>query len=270
MPPPAQPSRTHIVRYGLEWGRLKAVPRTSAGYDLLQEVWIEKYILGNYDQVKGMKGATLNPWTWHFRRFISLILDRDEVNPRYRFQWNPYAMRMLEAAYENNFLAVAGHASCSKSEFFAIYAVGRFLIGAKFPDAKEASPEFVKVFITSTSLDESRGRIWGVVEGYWTEFCRFFGGEQYMQAKLVSSAGKIVRVGLDGRQNQLSGIALVAGGKGHDKDASTKIGFQEPLRHLHRRRVAAPHAQPLQHGHHQPPVQRVPSVHRHRQPHVPL
>ena len=225
-PPPVQPSRTHIVRYGLEWGRLKAVPRTSAGYDLLQEVWIEKYILGNYDQVKGMKGATLNPWTWHFRRFISLMLDRDEVNPRYRFQWNPYAMRMLEASYENNFLAVAGHASCSKSEFFAVYAIARFLIGAKFPDAKEASPEFVKVFITSTSLDESRGRIWGVVEGYWDVICNFFGGEQYMHAKLVSSAGKIVRVEPGGRQNQLSGIALVAGGKGHDKDASTKIGFK--------------------------------------------
>lgn len=227
--PPQQPAvseRTHVARYGRWWKRLPGVPKSSAGYDLLQEVAIEKYICGNYDAVVALPGSQLNPWTWHFRRFISLMLDRPETNPRYRFEWNPYAMRMLEEAYANNFLAVAGHASCSKSEFFALYAIGRFLIGARFPDAPVASPEYVKVFITSTSLDESRGRIWGVVEGYWAEICRFFGGEQYMQAKLVSSLGKIVRVNPDGKQNQLSGITLVAGGKGQDKDASTKIGFK--------------------------------------------
>jgi len=218
--------RTHIARYGRWWKRLPGVPKTSAGYDLLQEAAVEKYICGNYDALVKLPGSQLNPWTWHFRRFISLMLDRPETNPRYRFEWNPYAMRMLEEAYANNFLAVAGHASCSKSEFFALYAIGRFLIGARFPDCPVASPEYVKVFITSTSLDESRGRIWGVVEGYWAEICRFFGGEQYMQAKLVSSLGKIVRVNPDGKQNQLAGITLVAGGKGQDKDASTKIGFK--------------------------------------------
>ena len=246
MPPPAKPvkrpaatppqpqvsERTHIAKYGRWWKRLPGAPKTSAGYDLLQEVQIEKYICGNYEALVNLPGSRLNPWTWHFRRFISLMLDRPETNPRYRFEWNPYAMRMLEEAYKNNFLAVAGHASCSKSEFFALYAIGRFLIGARFPETAGspavpvASPEYVKVFITSTSLDESRGRIWGVVEGYWAEICRFFGGEQYMQAKLISSTGKIVRINSDGRQNQLSGITLVAGGKGQDKDASTKIGFK--------------------------------------------
>lgn len=228
MPPPTaqQMERTHIARYGRWWKRLPGVPKASAGYDLLQEVAIEKHICGNYDVVAALPGSQLEPWTWHFRRFISLMLDRPEANPRYRFEWNPYAIRMLEEAYANNFLAVAGHASCSKSEFFALYAIGRFLIGARSPGSPAASPEFVKVFITSTSLDESRGRIWGVVEGYWAEICRFFGGEQYMQAKLISSLGKIVRVNPDGKQNQLSGITLVAGGKGQDKDASTKIGFK--------------------------------------------
>jgi len=221
---PQQMERTHIARYGRWWKRLPGVPKTSAGYDLLQEVALEKYICGNYDALVSQPGSHLNPWTWHFRRFISLILDRPECNRR--FEWNPYAVRMLEEAYANNFLAVAGHASCSKSEFFAVYAIGRFLVGARFPDKPVASPEYVKVFITSTTLEESRGRIWGVVEAYWSEFCRFFGGEQYMQAKLVSSMGKIVRLNQDGKQNQLSGIALVAGGKGQDKDASTKIGFK--------------------------------------------
>jgi len=107
--------RTHIARYGRWWKRLPGVPKTSAGYDLLQEAAVEKYICGNYDALVKLPGSQLNPWTWHFRRFISLMLDRPETNPRYRFEWNPYAMRMLEEAYANNFLAVAGHASCSKS-----------------------------------------------------------------------------------------------------------------------------------------------------------
>lgn len=216
--------RTHIARYGRWWKRLPGVPKTSAGYDLLQEVAIERFILGNYERFASQPGSQLNPWTWHFRRFISLILDRPECNRR--FEWNPYAMRMLEEAYANNFLAVAGHASCSKSEFFAVYAIARFLIGAPAPDKPIASPEHVKVFITSTTLEESRGRIWGVVEAYWGEFCRFFGGEQYMQAKLVSSMGKIVHVSADGKQNQLAGLILIAGSKGHDKESSTKIGFK--------------------------------------------
>lgn len=216
--------RTHIPRYGRWWGRIPGVPKTSAGYDLLQEVALERFILGNYEKFAKQPGSQLNPWTWHFRRFISLILDRPECNRR--FEWNPYAMRMLEEAYANNFLAVAGHASCSKSEFFAVYAIARFLIGAPAPDKPIASPEHVKVFITSTTLEESRGRIWGVVEAYWGEFCRFFGGEQYMQAKLVSSMGKIVHVSADGKQNQLAGLILIAGSKGHDKESSTKIGFK--------------------------------------------
>lgn len=230
MPPPVKPQqpapneRTHVGRYGRWWERLPGVPKTSAGYGLLQEVVIERYICGNYDAVAALPGSQLNPWTWHFRRFISLILDRPECNRR--FEWNPYAMRMLEEAYKNNFLAVAGHASCSKSEFFAVYAIARFLIGAPAPDKPIASPEHVKVFITSTTLEESRGRIWGVVEAYWGEFCRFFGGEQYMQAKLVSSMGKIVHVSADGKQNQLAGLILIAGSKGHDKESSTKIGFK--------------------------------------------
>ena len=220
-----QMERTHVARYGRWWPKLRAAPPGSAGIDLLQEVAIEKYICGNYDEIAKMPGSKLESWSYHFRRFISLMLDRPECNRK--FEWNPYAVRMLEAARENNFLAVAGHASCSKSEFFAIYAIGRFLIGARFPDKPEASPDFVKIFITSTSLEESRGRIWGVVELYWGEICRFFGGEQYMSAKLVSSMGKIVRINpTTGKPNELSGIALVAGGKGQDKDASTKIGFK--------------------------------------------
>jgi len=240
-PPPAKPAkrpaaappqqaapneRTHIARYGRWWKRLAAAPRTAPNAEALQDAIIENMICGNYEAYTKVPGHKLQPWTWHFRRYITLMLDRPEVNPRYRFEWNPYAVRMLEEAYNHRFLAVAGHASCSKSEFFALYAIGRFLIGAIAPGFTVASPEHVKVFVTSTSLSESYGRIWGVIEGYWREICNFYGGEKWTQAKLVHSDGKIVRVNTNGAPSDLSGIALVAGGKGQDKDASTKIGFK--------------------------------------------
>lgn len=220
-----QMEKTHVAKYGRWWKRLPGVPKTSAGYDLIQAAGIERFICGNYEALCEQPGHQLMPWIDHFKEFVSLVWGRKECVRR--FLWNPYALRMLEAARENKFLAVAGHASSGKSEFFAVYAIARFLIGACFPDRPLASPEYVKVFITSTTLEESRGRIWGVVEAYWSEACTFFGGEQYMQAKLVSSLGKIVRINPhDGKPNQLSGIVLVAGGKGQDKEASTKIGFK--------------------------------------------
>lgn len=226
VPTPQEMQRTHVAKYGYWWKRLPGVPRESIGYEALMDIHIERYILGNYNRaVKA--GAKLLPWTEHFMRFVTLIWGRKECARK--FSWNPYAVRMLENAHANNYLAVAGHASSGKSEFFAIWAICSYLIGAVHPDhpGKPASPEFVKVFLTSTTMEESMGRIWGVVEAYWSEACRCFGGEQYMNAKLVSSGKKIVHIGhLDGKPNQLAGIVLVAAGKGNDSDAKTKIGFK--------------------------------------------
>ena len=49
--------RTHIARYGRWWKRLPGVPKTSAGYDLLQEVAIERFILGNYERFASQPGS---------------------------------------------------------------------------------------------------------------------------------------------------------------------------------------------------------------------
>jgi hypothetical protein len=46
-----------------------------------------------------------------------------------------------------------------------------------------------------------------------------------MPGKLVTSSGKITGF-VNGRVNDLVGVALIAGGKGNDGDASTKIGFK--------------------------------------------
>lgn len=228
-PPPSE--ATHIARYGKWWRRMRAAPQGSAGLEALQDVQIELRILRYYDKLNTT--GSFMPWTWHYQRFVSLIWNN--ANSGRKFVWNPNAVRMLEKVHEMSsesdkmYLSVAGHASSSKSEFFALYAITSFLIGASHPDheSRGLSSEFVKVFVTSTTLEESRGRIWGTIESYWLEAAKFFGGEQYLEAKLVSSMGKIVRVDpKTGKQNQLSGIVLVSGGKGNDSDVDTKIGFK--------------------------------------------
>lgn len=211
------------VKYGLEWRPLcdtNGVERMPA-----PDYRIELDILRNYDAMKARHPrAQFMPWTEHFKRFVSAIWDRPDSNRR--FQWNPNASRMLEAAVKHKFLGIAGHASSSKSEFGAIWGLCKFLIGAPGPNGEPADSRFVKVFITSTTLQDSRGRIWGVIEDYWNEACRLFGGEQNMPGKLVSSSG-IIRASNGDKFTDLAGVALIAGGKGSDKEAPTKIGFKQ-------------------------------------------
>lgn len=187
------------------------------------DVMIERHILRFYDEFKLKRGNTLQPWREHFKRFVTTVWDRPDSARR--FQWNPNAERMLDAALKHKFLGIAGHASSSKSEFGAIWAICKFLIGAPGPNGEPPDPMFVKVFITSTTLQDSRGRIWGVIEAYWNEACRFFGGEQNMPGRLVSSKG-VIRAKVGDKYTDLAGLALIAGGKGEDKEAPSKIGFK--------------------------------------------
>ena len=142
----------------------------------------------------------------------------------------------LQVPVEHHYFAEGAiHHNSGKSQFGAIWALANFFIGGKEPIPEGSKkvpkwdPYFFKAFITSTTLDESRGRIWGVVETYWKEACKFFGGEANMPGKLITSRGKIV--GKDrqtGKWSDLSGLALIAGGKGHDAEAASKIGFKAP------------------------------------------
>ena len=148
----------------------------------------------------------------HFRRMISYMLGSSK-NP---FEWNPNADRIVEAYFQNNFLAVAGHGSSSKTETLAVIAVGEFL----------ASPEDTGVLITSTTLAESRGRIWGRVEYYWQDVCEFFGDEKNTPGELVSSSG-IIRYRLNNRKDDTKGIKLVPGKESEVKEGIGRMkGFK--------------------------------------------
>jgi len=200
----------YVWKYGVKWRPLcdqLGRPRLK-----LPPVKIEAEILRRYSRYENVKGIL--PWEEHFMNFVTYIWGRE--NCQYKFTWNPYAREMLRNACKHKFLGISGHASSGKSQFGAIWAIANFLI----------DPETTRVLVTSTSLTESRMRIWGVIEKYWAE------AEIYLvpqtgplPGKLVSSSGKITGY-MNGRSNDLVGITLIAGGKGNDGDASTKIGFK--------------------------------------------
>lgn len=152
----------------------------------------------------------------HLKRFIDEIWNWD--GSPVKFLWTPLALQMLEDSMTYNRVSLAGSASSGKSQFGAIWALANFLI----------SSHNTKVFITSTTLDESRQRIWGVIERYWHAASTYMEIQGFpMPGKLTSSRGFITGI-LDGKPSKLVGLALLAGGKGQDKKAATKIGFKSP------------------------------------------
>ena len=211
-------NKLYRTKYGLKWNPICA----SNGQPVAQrpDVFIEQEVLRFFDTLKKHPGNLLLSWEEHFEKFVSMIWDNQHT--QYRFTWNPYAKRMLREAVAHRFLGVSGHASSGKSQFGSIWGLANFLI----------SPDNTRVLVTSTSLQESRLRIWGVTEKYWGEAETYFArvaaslnAPPSMPGKLVTSSGKITGF-IDGKVNDLVGIALIAGGKGNDGDASTKIGFK--------------------------------------------
>lgn len=138
-------------------------------------------------------------------------------NTQKQFIWSPWADKMLEESLRHKYLAVSGCASAGKSDFYAIYAIINWL----------ADPANTSVLITSTSLKESRGRIWGAVEEYWNAAQKHCGGA--LPGKLVSSVGLIKLNDPTGefKTSDRSSIQLVAGEKRKAADTIGKlIGFK--------------------------------------------
>lgn len=117
---------------------------------------------------------------------------------------------MITEACRHNFLSVSGCASSSKTDTFAVWAIVNWL----------ADPLNTKVLCTSTTLRESRKRIWGSIEDYWNALpdnVRSVG-------KLVSSFGLIRFADSAGlRGSEKCGIELIPGEKKREKEATGKI-----------------------------------------------
>ncbi len=217
--PPTIPESAKRLKYGIKWNPI-CDQRTGKLIAQMPDVLIEREILRNYDRALRQPGNEIMAWDEHFKLFVNHVLGRQDWP--FRWHWNLYSETILRHVREEKLMAISGHASSGKSAFLSMYAVCMFLL----------FPENTKVLITSTSLKDSRNRVWGEVERMWNESARYFGSlysylkiPPVLPGKLVSSAGKITGLNADGKPNDLVGIALVAGGKGND-DVSNLIGFK--------------------------------------------
>lgn len=145
----------------------------------------------------------------HFRRIVDLIWNRPESSKK--FIWHPWAEEMSEHVAVNQYLAVGGAASSGKTDFFAVWGLVEWL----------CAPHATQVLYTSTSLKDSRKRIWSTVEDY-------FQAVPGLPGKLVSSLG-VVRFEAEGLQSDKFGLSLIAADRKKEKDAVNKfLGFKAP------------------------------------------
>ena len=123
------------------------------------------------------------------------------------FVRNPWSEKMIEEACRWKYLSVSGPASASKTETYALWSIVNFI----------AAPMDTMVLVTSTSLKDSRKRIWGAIMDLWQH------ASTPLWGKPVDSIG-MIRCDLgDGKVNHRAGIALIAGEPRKEKESIGKL-----------------------------------------------
>ena len=115
----------------------------------------------------GSKNKDGIPKWKHFVNAVNLVWNyKGSTKP---FTWHPWAIQMAKASCRHKRLAVAGCASSGKSDFYAVYAIIVWL----------SNPYKNVVLVTTTTLKDAKGRIWGRLASYF-------------QAMIVPPPGKLV------------------------------------------------------------------------------
>lgn len=144
----------------------------------------------------------------HYRNFVDVFWG--EQNRRKSFQWHPWAEQTIEEVFQTKILAIGGTSGSGKSFSLAPYAISSWL----------ADPMNTIVIIVSTTVTGAKRRVWGYIEEFWNAI------PVPVPGKLQASFNQIVP--FDGKKviSQRTGIFLVAGEKGSEKESSEKImGF---------------------------------------------
>jgi hypothetical protein len=140
----------------------------------------------------------------HFWKIVKILWPKD--SPK-EFSAHPWAVTMVEALCTYDYLGIIGAGSSGKTDCAAVWAIINWL----------CDPENTLVLCTSTSLKDSRKRIWGSVTAY-------FQAVPGLPGRLVDSIGMIRTLSEDGSaNNDKQGIALIAGEKSKEKEAIGKL-----------------------------------------------
>lgn len=74
-----------------------------------------------------------------------------------QFTWHPWAVRMIKSCCMFQYVGMAGASSCGKSEFMGLWVLGNLL----------ADYDHTMCLVTTQSIREAHGRIWGSVLKYY-------------------------------------------------------------------------------------------------------
>lgn len=148
--------------------------------------------------------------TWgveHFWNIAAVFWPKSSQHP---FDRNPWSEEFVQNALEHKMLSVSGAASSGKSDCAAVLAIICWL----------TDPRRTLILITSTSLSESRRRIWGSVVDYWNALPT----DIRMVGKLVDSMGIIkINPATGIKASERASIKLIPGEKKREKEAVGKI-----------------------------------------------
>lgn len=165
-------------------------------------------VLDHYDDdIKATGFAFVNhadipdapPKTVLFRNVAEHFFGPNTIMP---YQWHPWNLRALELACEQRYLANVGCANSSKTSFWALWGLLNWYF----------DPVNTLVLVTSTSLKDSRKRMWGQIVRFAQHLPDFPG-------TIIDSMGVIRATG----HTDSSSISLIAGEKKNDPQAIGKL-----------------------------------------------
>jgi len=180
----------HVVKYGRVWKGLN-------------DVSVELICFRDYDKLKTVSGL---PREEHFWNIVSEFWPAGSARAVDR---NPWAERAATAICNHKYLAISGCSGSGKTDTCALYAIISWL----------ADPVGTSIMVSSTTLKESRRRIWGRIEDYWGALPE----EVQMLGKLTSYDGIIKCNPAVVQASNISSIQLIPGEKRKEKEATGKI-----------------------------------------------
>jgi hypothetical protein len=125
----------------------------------------------------------------NFRRAAMMIFNKKTEH----FIWHPWAEEMLWECCTNKFVGFAGCGSSGKSEFMAVWTLLNWL----------SAPFHTLGLLTSTSIRDSKKRVWGSVQRYWPAI------KPFAPAKLADTPTPSIYVVKDGVRMEQAGIYLI-------------------------------------------------------------
>ncbi len=146
----------------------------------------------------------------HFRKIAEMLFGPKSACP---FTWNPWAERMTEVFHQHPITgkeyphcAASGCTNSNKSNFTGLYGLINWL----------AFPIDTFVFITSTSIPDSKHRVWKSVR-------KMFESLQGLPGNLVDSKAKIETCNEDGKPTDAAGIFIIAGSPAKAREGVGKL-----------------------------------------------